>query len=724
MIKKRDGTKVEFDIYRIIKAIVSAMKDTESGIVDMELATKIANSIDLNKELSVEEIQDIVEKKLMNSSRKDVAKSYITYRQRRSDERLKNSEICKITQDIIDVKNLDLIKENANLNGKSFSGKRSKVGSEYDKWYTRKFMILPHVNKAIDDNYLHIHDLDQYFVGNHNCTFIPFGKLLNKGFNTGNGSVRRANSIETAMQLTAIIFQSQQNCQYGGVGANMIDYDLAPFVQVTFKKHFKKALGYLEETFDGFDKDICIDNSNYLKSIAPKSFNYALQETIYSTKQGAESLIHNLNTMNSRAGDQVPFTSINYGTCTSTEGRMVIKSLLEATIDGLGNGETPIFPIQIFKCKKEINLDENSPNFDLFKLAIECSSKRLYPNFVNIDAPYNLQYYSKDNPDTEISTMGCRSRVIGDIFGLNHCSGKGNISFNTINLVKIGIENKNNEEGFYKKLDEILDITLEALINRFEYQSKQLAESGDFLYREGVWENGESLKPTDQVGELLKHGSLAIGFIGLAECMIALYGNHHGEKQDVYEKALNIIKYMREYCDRKSNELNLNISLFATPAEGLSSKFTKKDKEIFGELKGITDKIYYTNSFHIPVYYNITAFKKIDLEAPFHELCNAGAIGYVELDGNARNNLIAFEKIVRYALSKDMTYFSINHPVDRCSKCKYEGIIGNQCPKCGITEEEVHFSRLRRITGYLVGTMDKWNSGKRAEEKDRVKHGV
>ncbi len=724
-VKKRDGRVVDFDKEKIINAIRSAMLRTEKG-VDEELINRIADSVSRNDKrvLEVEQIQDLVENKLMASSRKDVAREYITYRQRRNEERMKHSELYKIGQDIIDVKDLDLLRENANLNGESFSGKLSKFGSEYSKWYAMNFILPPRIADAVKNNYIHIHDLDQYAIGSHNCTFIPFNKLLKKGFSTGNGSVRQPQSIMTAMALVAIIFQSQQNSQFGGVAGNKIDWDLAPYVAKSFRKHFKKGLKWLEnnENIDIPTENIYIDNVT-LKEMYPKAYEFALEETKKETYQGAESLIHNLNTMSSRAGGQIPFTSINYGTCTSTEGKMVIEALLDATMAGLGHGETPIFPIQIFKCKKGVNQNPDEPNYDLFLKAIECSSKRLYPNFVNIDAPFNLQYYVPNNPDTEMATMGCRSRVIADRFGYNHLSGKGNLSFNTINLVKLGIESKGNEEVFYKKLDEMMDIALEGLLHRFERQAKQKAKCSDFMMREGVWENGEKLNPDDDVRELLKHGTVSIGFIGLAECLKAMYGKHHGEDEKVWDKGYQIIKYMKEYCDRKSDEYNMNISLFATPAEGTAGKFTKKDKKDFGEIEGVTNRAYYTNSFHIPVYYPITAYKKIELEAPFHELCNAGAISYIELDGNARNNQEAFMKIVQFALRNNISYFSVNHPVDRCPVCSYEGIIGSVCPKCGVEEKEVHFSRLRRVTGYLTGDYQtRFNSAKQAEVEDRVKH--
>lgn len=642
-------------------------------------------------------------------------------------------EVIHLGRDIIDSRDLDLLRENANLNGESFSGKMSKFGSEYSKWYARNFTMPPQLVQAIKDNVVYVHDLDQYAIGTTNCIFIPFEKLLREGFNTGNGSVRPPNSIMTAMALVAIIFQSQQNAQYGGVSANKIDFDLAPYVTKSFAKLFRKGLDYFEEGQSGDLEELGEIHMSRadLAERYPKAFRFAMKETKSETLQAAESMIHNLNTMSSRSGGQIPFTSINYGTCTSPEGQLVIESLLTATMNGLGSGETPVFPIQIFKCKTGVNQQPGEPNYELFLKAAECSARRLYPNFANLDAPLNLQYYNPADPDTEFATMGCRTRVLGDRFGRNHCSGKGNLSFNTLNLVRLGLEygiitgqrETADEEGFYRDLNYYMDIALDGLLHRFRIQAAQKAKASDFMMREGVWEGGEHLGPDDQVGDLLKHGSLSIGFIGIAECMKAMYGKHHGEDAEVHDKALAIVRYMRQYCDRKSDELNLNITLFATPAEGLSGKFTKVDRKELGSIPGVTDREYYTNSFHIPVYYTLGAARKISLESPFHEYCNAGAISYVELDGNARNNQSAFVKIIKYALQQEISYFSINHPIDRCSGCGYEGVIGTNCPSCGAHENEVHIRRLRRVTGYLTGDYQtRFNAAKQAEVRDRVKH--
>ncbi|OWA35648.1 anaerobic ribonucleoside-triphosphate reductase [Saccharibacillus sp. O16] len=650
-------------------------------------------------------------------------------------------EITRLGRDIADSLDTETLRENANLNGDSFSGKMSKFGSEYAKWYARRHVLPKEVEAAIQGNTVYVHDLDHYAVGTTNCIFIPFDKLLAEGFSTGNGDLRTPRTIMTAMALVAIIFQCQQNAQYGGVSANKIDHDLAPYVGRSFLKHFRKGLYYFERFADELtgtehadvelaDEEIHMDNADLQKRY-PHAYRYAYQETRQETLQASESLIHNLNTMSSRGGGQIPFTSINYGTCTSSEGRLVMESLMDATMRGLGKGQTPIFPIQIFKCKKGINQQPGEPNYDLFIKAIECSTKRLYPNFANLDAPINMEYYVPGNPDTEFATMGCRTRVIADRFGRNHLSGKGNLSFNTINLVKLGIEHGvalgqrkwADEEGFYQMLDEALDTALAGLLHRYQIQAKQPAKASDFMMREGVWEGGDALGPDDRVEDLLKHGSLSIGFIGIAESMKALYGKHHAEDEDVYHKALAVVRHMRNYCDAMSEKHNLNITLFATPAEGLSGKFTKNDAREYGSIPGVTDREYYTNSFHVPVYYQTTAARKISLEAPFHELCNAGAISYIELDGNVRSNPEAFRKIVAYALEQNVSYFSINHPIDRCTSCGYEGIIGESCPSCGKKETEVHISRLRRVTGYLTGDYQtRFNGAKQAEVRDRVKH--
>lgn len=631
---------------------------------------------------------------------------------------------------IIGAEDADTLRENANLNGDSFSGKMSRLGSETAKWHALRHVLPEDLALAVENGDLYVHDLDQYALGTTNCIFIPFDRLLASGFNTGNGSVRTPQTIMSAMALVAIIFQSQQNSQYGGVSANKIDWDLAPYVKRSFRKHYRKAQRLFGENDRIEDEQLHL-NSDEAMEKCPRAFAFACEETELETEQAAESLIHNLNTMSSRAGGQIPFTSLNYGLCTSAEGRLVSRSLLQATIRGLGNGETPVFPQHIFQCKQGINQSEGDPNYDLFRLAVTCSSRRMYPNFVNVDASFNLPYYRPEDPDTIIATMGCRTRTLADRFGRNRQSGKGNLSFNTINLVKLGIRYGicqgtraiADRAGFYMALESVMHNATDGLLHRYRIQTNQPAKASDFMMREGVWEGGEQLAPNEPVADLLKHGTLSLGFIGLAECMTALYGRHHGQDPHVHREALNIIRTMREFCDRMSELHNLNITLFATPAEGLSGKFTKLDRERYGSIAGVNDREYYTNSFHIPVYHTLPAYRKIELEAPFHKLCNAGAISYVELDGNVRANTTAFQRIVQYALAQDIGYFSINHPIDRCPACGYEGVIGEVCPGCEAHENQVHFQRLRRVTGYLTGDYKvRFNTAKQAEVRDRVKH--
>lgn len=631
---------------------------------------------------------------------------------------------------IIGAEDADTLRENANLNGDSFSGKMSRLGSETAKWHALRHVLPEELAQAVENGDLYVHDLDQYALGTTNCIFIPFDRLLAAGFNTGNGSVRTPQTIMSAMALVAIIFQSQQNSQYGGVSANKIDWDLAPYVQRSFRKHYRKGQRLFGENVLIGDEQLHLDSIE-AKNQCPRAYAFAYEETELETGQAAESLIHNLNTMSSRAGGQIPFTSLNYGLCTSAEGRLVSRSLLEATIRGLGNGETPVFPQHIFQCKQGINQAQGEPNYDLFRLAVTCSSRRMYPNFVNVDASFNLPFYHPEDPDTIIATMGCRTRTLADRFGRNRQSGKGNLSFNTINLVKLGIRfgicqgarAVADRAGFYTALESVMHNAASGLLHRYRIQTLQPAKASDFMMREGVWEGGEQLGPNEPVAELLKHGTLSLGFIGLAECMTALYGRHHGQDPHVHREALNIIRTMREFCDRMSEQHNLNITLFATPAEGLSGKFTKIDRERYGIIPGVNDREYYTNSFHIPVYHTLPAYRKIELEAPFHTLCNAGAISYVELDGNVRANTAAFLRIVQYALAQDIGYFSINHPIDRCPACGYEGVIGDVCPNCGAHENHVHFQRLRRVTGYLTGDYKvRFNAAKQAEVRDRVKH--
>lgn len=611
--------------------------------------------------------------------------------------------IDQVLDDVMNTTDEELTKENANLNGDSFSGKMNKFGTESAKYYALSNVVPKKSIKHMVEGDIYIHDLDHYAVASHNCTMIDVGKMISNGFHTGHGSVRPAKTIRSAMSLVAIIFQAEQNEQYGGVGCAKIDHDLAPFVRMSYEKNLKNIKPYVRDRRDQHE--------------------YAEKMTREETFQSAEAMFHNLNTMNSRASSQVPFTSINYGTDTSYEGRLVTEALLRASISGLGEGETPIFPISIFKVKDGINRKESDPNYDLYLLAVESMSKRFYPNIANIDSPLNLAVYDEHKPETHFATMGCRTRVLTDRHGDPTAVGRGNLSNCTVNLVKAGIESKGlSKEEYFNNVKEKMDMALEVLMHRWDRQRVQKAKNAEFLFGQGVWTDGEKLDPEDTVEEVLKHGTFGMGFIGLAESLKAYMGVHHGESEKAQEIGYELIKFMREYTDEKSNVYYLNISLYATPAEGLSGKFTKIDRKNFGIIEGVTDRDYYTNSYHVPVYHKITSKKKIDIEAPYHQLSNGGSIGYVEFDGNARENQEAFKQIIDYAISKDMSYIAINHPVDRCENCKYEGVIGTSCPKCGCEEEDL-FSRIRRVTGYLNGDYKKrFNPFKVSEVEDRVTH--
>lgn len=605
-------------------------------------------------------------------------------------------------KEIVD-ENKDILNENANVDGRSPLGKMNKFASESGKWFTDHFLLSEDIRKFFDDNILYIHDKDFYPTGTTTCCQIPLDKLLARGFNTGHGSIRPPKSIQTAMALASIIFQSNQNTQHGGQSYQKFDYDLAPYIRLTYESNQASIQKLVNGKLTNEEVD-----------------RIAWEDTRRQTYQACEAFIHNANSMHSRGGGQVPFVSINYGTDTSPEGRLLVEELLKATKSGLGNGETPIFPIQIFKVKEGINFNEGDPNYDLFQLALETTSERLFPNFSFLDAPFNQQY-DDGTPESEVAYMGCRTRVMGNIHGKETSVGRGNLSFSSINLVKLGLNAKKNINKFYELLHQAVDITIKQLLERFQFQCTKTASEFSFLYSQGVWRDGEKLNPNDSVSEVLKQGTLSIGFIGLAETLVALTGKHHGECEETLDLGYNIIRCLKERAEQATIDHQLNFSVIATPAEGLSGKFTKKDRDEFGNIEGVTDKDYYTNSFHIPVEYNISIFEKIRREAPFHKLCLAGHITYIELDGNARANIKALEKIVRAMKEKHIGYGSINHPVDRCITCDYSGIIGNTCPNCGETEE-LNFERIRRITGYLVGDLKRWNNAKLQEEGRRVKH--
>jgi len=768
-IIKRDGRQVSFDEERITEAIKKSFQasgEFKTYVYYKTLADEVVAKLFQSgfTEPSVEQVQDFVEEILISRNHSHVAKNYIIYRAERNRIREMNTRLMQIYDDITfkDSKDSDIKRENANVNCDTAMGTMLKYGSEGAKQFYEMFVLNPEHSQPHKNGDIHIHDLD-FLTMTTTCCQIDLIKLFDDGFSTGHGTLREPNDIISYSALACIAIQSNQNDQHGGQSVANFDYALALGIKKTFIKQYRL---HLEKAFDLLldsqipDASLEIkrvqneilkqdaplrleENEEYLKlekeywvgkkideEIISKCQKFALENatkaTDRATYQAMEALVHNLNTMHSRAGAQTPFSSINYGMDTTAEGRMVVKNILLSLESGLGNGETPIFPIHIFRVKDGINYNEGEPNYDLFQLACRVSAKRLFPNFAFQDAPFNLKYYKEGRPETEISYMGCRTRVIGNVFDPEReiTYGRGNLSFTSINLPRIGINAKGDLTKFYVELDEKIDIVIEQLLERFKIQANKKIKNFPFLMGEGVWIDSENLKENDTIGEILKHGTLTIGFIGLAECLVALTGKHHGESSESQKLGLEIIGYMRKRVDDKAQETKLNFSLIATPAEGLSGRFVNIDRKIYGVIKGITDKEYYTNSFHVPVYYGITAFEKINVEAPYHELTNAGHITYVELDGDMTKNTKAFEKIIRHMKESGIGYGSINHPIDRDPVCGYSGIIGDVCPNCNRTEEDVPFERIRRITGYLVGTLNRFNNAKLSEVRDRIKHGV
>ena len=767
-ITKRDGRTVHFDINKIASAIEKAFAAT-IGKKDYAICLALAQEVsDIFEEKqidspTVEQIQDTVERVLINHGHVRTAKAYILYRAERTRVRNMNDRLMKTFEDITykDATDSDIKRENANIDGNTAMGSMLKYGSEGAKHFYESYVLNPAHSEAHRNGDIHIHDLDFYTLTT-TCCQIDLIKLFHDGFSTGHGVLREPNDIASYASLACIAIQSNQNDQHGGQSIANFDYGLAPGVAKTYKKRYRSNLTSLIEvmdcaahakktkeifqtltaenlipTLDGSqayterEKELLLEAGvpeEILDKIQSFSAKKATEETDKATYQAMEALLHNLNTMHSRAGAQTPFSSINYGMDTSTEGRMVMKNMLLVTEAGLGNGETAIFPIQIFRVKDGVNFNPGEPNYDLFKLSCRESAKRLFPNFSFQDAPFNLQYYKEGHPETEIAYMGCRTRVIGNVNDPEReiTYGRGNLSFTSINLPRIAILANKNIDWFFSELDRKIDLVVEQLLERFEIQAKKKVHNYPFLMGEGVWIDSEKLNYDDEVREVLKHGTLSVGFIGLAEALKALLGVHHGESEIAQNLGLDIIGHMRKRMDDLSAETHLNFSLLATPAEGLSGRFVRMDRERFGSIEGVTDREYYTNSFHIPVYYPISAYKKIQLEAPYHELTNAGHITYIELDGDPSTNLDAFEKVIRYMKAQGIGYGSINHPVDRDPVCGYNGIIGDTCPKCGRSETdgEYGFQRIRRITGYLVGTLDRFNNAKRAEVRDRVKHSI
>ncbi len=766
-IIKRDGRTVDFDIAKISDAIYKAAEVL--GGQDRDTSNYLARQVELyltevrhNDIPTVEEIQDAVEKVLIENGHARTAKEFILYRAERTRVRDMNTRLMKTYEDLTfkDAKDNDTKRENANIDGDTAMGTMLKYGSEGAKQFYEMFVLKPEHAKAHREGDIHIHDMD-FLTLTTTCCQIDIEKLFKGGFSTGHGHLREPNDIQSYSALACIAIQSNQNDQHGGQSIADFDYGMKNGVVKTFRKLYwtnvGKMLNLLFDIEEGVDKVkeigreimekydlypiIADDNGykeveaeylqklidrKYIATIQKKATKYANDEVDRATYQAMEAFVHNLNTMHSRAGAQVPFSSINFGTDISPEGRLVIKNILLAIEAGLGNGETAIFPVSIFKVKEGINYNPEDPNYDMFKLAMKVSAKRLFPNFAFIDAPFNLQYYKEGDPNTEIAYMGCRTRVIGNIYDPSRqvVGGRGNLSFTSVNLPRIAIKAHGDIDWFFEELDRKINLAMDQLMERYKIQAAKKVRNYPFLMGQGVWIDSDKLKEDDTVGEILKHGTLSVGFIGLAECLKALMGVHHGESMEAQSMGLEIIGFMRKKLDEESKKTGFNYTLLATPAEGLSGRFVRIDRAKYGVIEGVTDREYYTNSFHVPVYYNINAFEKIKKEAPYHALTNAGHISYIELDGDPTKNLDAFEQVVRCMKESGIGYGSINHPVDRDPVCGFTGIINNECPCCGRTEDygDVGFERIRRITGYLVGTMDNWNDAKSAEEADRVKH--
>lgn len=765
-IIKRDGRKVPFNTEKIANAIFRAAQSVggQDYNESMHLASKACEVIEYKypeKLPTVEQIQDAVEKVLIDEGHVQTAKAYILYRYERTRSREMKTNLMRVFKDLTfkSAKDSDIKRENANIDGDTAMGTMLKYGSVSAKEFYELYVLDSKHAKAHSQGDIHIHDLD-FLTLTTTCCQIDLVKLFKNGFSTGHGFLREPNDIASYSALACIAIQSNQNDQHGGQSIPNFDYAMADGVRKTYIKRYSQNIArcfsfeldmedYQEKAAEilsqiknetglvpvlsndndyqkyEFEKLCQITDAETAEKIQKFAVKNTVKETDRATYQAMEALIHNLNTMNSRAGAQTPFSSINYGTDTSAEGRMVIKNILLANEAGLGNGETPIFPIHIFKIKEGINYNEDDPNYDLFRLACRVSAKRLFPNFSFIDAPFNLPYYKKGDYNTEVAYMGCRTRVIGNVYDPSReiVSGRGNLSFTSINLPRLAIKANHDIDKFFESLDYYMNLTIEQLMHRYNIQAQKRVRNFPFLMGQGVWIDSDKLSIDDRVGEVLKHGTLSVGFIGLAETLKALTGYHHGENEEARKLGLEIVTRMRKRVDEECEKTGLNFSLLATPAEGLSGRFVKMDAEKFGIIKGVTDREYYTNSFHVPVYYPISAFDKIRIEAPYHALTNGGHISYVELDGDPVNNVEAFEKVIKCMKESGIGYGSINHPVDRDPVCGFTGIIGDTCPMCGRTEADgVPFERIRRITGYLVGTLDRFNNAKRAEVRDRVKH--
>ena len=743
-IVKRDGRKVSFNEDKIAnairKALISAHPDDKSTSQHEEevvekLTRKVVSEIEKHnlEEPSVENTQDLIEKVLIQADLADEAKNFILYRQNRSNVRNYNTDLTRIYRDLTSksTADMDLKRENANIDANAPMGLMLRFGSEGAKDYVRRYVLRPEHSIAHARGDIHIHDLDFYML-TINCCQIGLKDLFKRGFSTGHGFLREPQSIQSAAALSCIAIQSNQNDMHGGQSIPLFEYDLAPYVAVSYAKHLCKVVciclrndsanvdnlkQYCKELYEKYNTNLSDEVQALIKAKVIETlkvadpdhdhsadYDYIMSEAIKLTEretyQAMEALIHNLNSMQSRAGAQVPFSSINYGTGTMPEHRMIMKNVLLATDAGLGGGETPIFPVQIFKVKDGINTKKGDPNFDLFELACKVSAKRLFPNFSFLDAPYNAQYYKEGHPETEVALMGCRTRVVSNYYDKTKevIPGRGNLSFTTINLPRLAIEAHGSISKFFESLDKLINMVFVQLMDRFEIIAKKQVLNYPFLMGQGVWVGSERLDPEDYIEDVIKNGTMSVGFIGLAECLVALIGKHHGESKEAYDLGYKILKHMRDLCDQHTVDTGLNFSLFSTPAEGLSGRFVKIDKKIYGEIKGVTDRDYYTNSFHVPVYYNISAADKIRIEGPFHELCNAGSISYVEMDGDLTKNVEAFEKVILWMKECGVGYGSINHPVDRCPVCNYVGVIGDTCPRCGRRDGEgVSIERLKKL---------------------------
>lgn len=730
-VKKRDGRIVGYNEEKIKAAIRKAMLQSEKG-EDEGLIQRITDRIGMmgKEQMEVEQIQDMVEMELMKSPRKEVAKLYIAYRDKRRIAR--NAKLTSNFFDIINAKNTDVTRENANMNADSPAGMMMKFASESTKPFVDDYLLSDESREAVRENLLHVHDKDYYPTKSLTCVQHPLDKILKYGFTAGHGESRPAKRIETASVIACISLETAQNEMHGGQAIPAFDFYLAPYVRRSFIEEVK----YIEQ-LEGKDYSDLYDAQfpDYLTceltglTGKERALHHAINRTVGRVHQAMEAFIHNMNTIHSRGGNQVVFSSINYGTDTSAEGRCIIREILKSTYEGVGNGSTAIFPIQIWKKKRGVSYLPTDPNYDLYKLACKVTARRFFPNFLNLDASYNRhEKWRADDPERykyEIATMGCRTRVFENRFGPKTSIGRGNLSFSTMNIVGLaiqcmGIKNKEDRiNAFFAKLDNLLEITAKQLNERYEFQRTALAKQFP-LVMSRLWIGSENLKPEDTIESVINQGTLGIGFIGLAECLIALVGHHHGESEEAQQLGLRIVTYMRDRANDFSERYQHNYSILATPAEGLAGKFTKIDRKKYGIIPGVTDKDYYTNSNHVPVYYHCSPRHKAEVEAPYHNLTRGGHIFYVEIDGDATHNPEAIMNVVDLMDEFDMGYGSVNHNRNRCMDCGYEDATEGltTCPRCG----SHHIDTLQRITGYLVGTTDRWNSGKLAELRDRVVH--